>query len=783
MVMDAGPRLCYAAGRMQKTSFTYKLTAEQQTVLFELLRGGAYRTFPLEHTRIAVEADRCRVALYKSGKCLVQGKGAEDFVMFTLEPLVLQSATLGYEDVLNPEAVQPHMGVDESGKGDFFGPLVVAAAFVDPGLAETMREMDVKDSKAISSDAKALAIGSALRRLLGRRWTMVKIGPRKYNQLYAKMRNVNTLLAWAHARAIENLLEAVPDCPRAVSDQFGSKQQVERALMKKGRGITLEQRHRAESDLAVAAASIIAREMFLRALKDIETEHGVEIPKGASAAVREAAVELVRKHGPAILLETGKTHFKTADAVLQAAGHSRADLGPDGQAVSRPVTHRRARAVGALLLLAGLLAGGARAASWLADRPPQGTGSVIFLHPDGTSAAHWTAARLHLHGPDGLLHWDRLPHLSMYRGHMRDALTATSHGGATTHAYGVKVPADSYGMHCDTPLTALSGRPYSIMVEAMRAGFPAGIVNSGDLNEPGTGCFLASTVSRENSASIVAQILDSGADVILGGGEQWMLPAGTNGVHAAEGRRTDGRNLIAECRARGYTVVFTRAELAAVSNDTARLLGVFAAHHTFNDQPEEALAAEGLEAYAPQAPTTAEMMETALRILAARGRTFLLVAEEEGTDNLANVNNAAGTLEALRRADEAVGVARAFLAEHPATLLITAADSDASGMQVISPPAGSDAWFRPDVPLPAAATPEGAPLDGMAGAKSPPFVSGPDQFGRRHTFGIAWIGAADTAGGIVARAEGLNSDLLGPTIDNTDIYRLVYLTLFGTRLP
>jgi alkaline phosphatase len=768
---------------MQKTSFTYTLTAAQQSALLALLRGGPYRAYPLDHTRIAVEADRCRVALYTSGKCLVQGKGAEDFVTFVLEPLVLQSATLGYEDILNPDAVQPHMGVDESGKGDFFGPLVVAAAFVDPGLAETMREMDVKDSKAITSDRKALALGSALRRLLGRRWTLVRIGPRKYNQLYAKMRNVNTLLAWAHARAIENLLEAVPDCPRALSDQFGSKQQVERALMKKGRGITLEQRHRAESDLAVAAASIIAREMFLRALKDIEQAHGVEIPKGASPAVREAAVELVRKHGPAILLETAKTHFKTTDAVLEAAGRSRADLGPDGQAVSRPAKGTFARTVGALLLLGAVHAGGARAASWLADRPDPGAGSVIFLHPDGTSAAHWSAARLHIHGPDGLLHWDRLPRLSVYRGHMRDALAATSHGGATTHAFGVKVPADSYGMHRDTPLTALSGRPYSIMVEAMRNGLPVGIVNSGDLNEPGTGCFLASAVSRENSESIVAQVLSSGADVILGGGEQWMLPAGTNGVHAAAGRRTDGRNLIAECRERGYTVVFTRAELAAVSNTTAKLLGVFAAHHTFNDQAEEALAGAGLEPYDPQAPTVAAMMETALRILAARGRPFLLVAEEEGTDNLANVNNAAGTLEALRRADEAVGVARAFVAEHPATLLLTAADSDASGMQVISPPAGSPAWFRPDVPLAEAATAEGAPLDGRAGAKSPPFVSGPDRFGRRHTFGIAWIGAADTAGGIVARAEGLNSDWLGTTIDNTDIYRLMYLTLFGTRLP
>jgi ribonuclease HIII len=328
---------------MEKTSFTYTLTPEQQSTLLEFLRQGNYRTFPLEHTRIAVEADRCRVALYKSGKCLVQGKGAADFVTFTLEPFILQSASLGYEDVLNPEAIHPHMGVDESGKGDFFGPLVVAAAYVDPDLAQTMRDMDVKDSKAISSDVKAMRLGRDLRNLLGKRWTMVKIGPAAYNRLYARMRNVNSLLAWGHARAIENLLEAVPDCPRAISDQFGSKEQVRRALMKKGSKIVLEQRHRAESDLAVAAASIIAREMFLRSLKDLEQEYGVDFPKGASEAVRESAVGLVKQRGPEILLTVGKTHFKTADAVLAAAGKNRADLGPDGQATSQTMEGGKSR--------------------------------------------------------------------------------------------------------------------------------------------------------------------------------------------------------------------------------------------------------------------------------------------------------------------------------------------------------------------------------------------------------------------------------------------------------
>jgi len=291
----------------------------------------------VEYARVAVKTDSCSITLYQSGKCVVQGKGAEDFVLFVLEPHVLQSAALGYEDTLDPQASSPHMGVDESGKGDFFGPIVIAAAYVDPALTEKMRAMDVKDSKNISSDNKALGMGRELRKLLGRRFSVVKIGPAAYNRLYAKMRNVNTLLGWAHARAIENLLEVVPNCPRAVSDQFGKKEQVEKALMKKGQKIELVQMHKAESDIAVAAASVIARDLYLRSLLDLKKEFEMEFPKGASAGVREVAARLVKAKGPQVLLETAKCHFKTTDAVLEAAGHTRGELGPEGQVVSRPV--------------------------------------------------------------------------------------------------------------------------------------------------------------------------------------------------------------------------------------------------------------------------------------------------------------------------------------------------------------------------------------------------------------------------------------------------------------
>jgi ribonuclease HIII len=319
----------------KKNSYTFVLNNEQQEALKIMLNMGNYKRKEVPHTLIAVEAQDCIVNLYKSGKCLVQGKGAEDFVIFFLEPNVLLAATVGYEELLNPDLVSPHMGIDESGKGDFFGSLVACAVYVDPDLAHAMQEIGVKDCKQLT-DKAVFFIGNKTRQLLGpKRFSMVAIGPEAYNRLYAKMRNVNTLLAWAHARCIENLMETVPDCPRAVADQFGAKQVIERALMKKGRSIKLEQRHKAESDIAVAAASVLAREAFLRSLGKLGETFGFQALKGASEQVRASAVGLVKKAGPEILLKTCKCHFKTADQVLAACGSSRAALGPDGQAVSR----------------------------------------------------------------------------------------------------------------------------------------------------------------------------------------------------------------------------------------------------------------------------------------------------------------------------------------------------------------------------------------------------------------------------------------------------------------
>jgi ribonuclease HIII len=208
------------------------------------------------------------------------------------------------------------IGTDESGKGDFFGPLVVAAFFMHEGQEAALRELGVKDSKR-TSDARCREIADILKS--GYVHSVVSVGPEKYNELYAKLRNLNRILAWAHARAIENILERVP-AGKAVTDQFGDERFVREALLKKGRAIELLQMPRAEEDPAVAAASILARAEFLTRLHFLSKDVGAELPKGASSLVEAAAVKLVRAKGPGILEKVAKTHFKTTSRVLALAG-------------------------------------------------------------------------------------------------------------------------------------------------------------------------------------------------------------------------------------------------------------------------------------------------------------------------------------------------------------------------------------------------------------------------------------------------------------------------------
>lgn len=219
----------------------------------------------------------------------------------------------------------PSIGTDESGKGDFFGPLVCAGVYVDAGSAEVLRGLGVRDSKRLS-DRRCHELSEAIKVTCRQQHTVVEIGPARYNDLYEQFRRegktLNTLLAWAHARVLENLLAGVA-CTRAITDQFADPHFVQSKLQERGKKIHLIQMPRAEVHVAVAAASILARARFLERLADLSTQFGMTLPKGASEAVIQVGRALVKQFGKEALRQVAKLHFKTTAQVLASNPHPR----------------------------------------------------------------------------------------------------------------------------------------------------------------------------------------------------------------------------------------------------------------------------------------------------------------------------------------------------------------------------------------------------------------------------------------------------------------------------
>jgi len=372
-------------------------------------------------------------------------------------------------------------------------------------------------------------------------------------------------------------------------------------------------------------------------------------------------------------------------------------------------------------------------------------GSVILIRPDGASSATWAAARaLHV-GPDNDMNWDRLEQMALYRGH------------------DVAEPSDD------------DARPTRIGRRALEDGLSVGLVQTGVMSETGTASYLADAGSDNNPQAITAQLIDSGAQVIMGGGERYLLPQGVHGRHGT-GVRSDDRNLINEAVAAGYTVVYDREELAMLRPGTTKLLGVFADEAMFNAQTEEQLAEQGLFLFDTEAPSVAEMTRAALNVLDANGRRFLLVIEEQGTVGFGRQNNAVGVLEAVRRADEAIGVAQRYLASHDDTLLLTAADSDAGGMRMRGIVVGAGQAIPEQLPERES---NGSPIDGIGGTGGTPFIAQPDRSGARRPFYICWASGDDVAGGILVRAQGYHSEQVTGSMNRADLAELMRYTLFG----
>lgn len=303
-------------GPKKKTLYTKTISPEQMKTLDKWLDRHVWAPYDVGHAAFAYKNKDTNVVAYKSGKLVVQGKGTEDFVTFVLEPEILGVAEFGYDEVTHPQWFEAHAGIDESGKGDLFGPLVSACVIADGDAVRQWQDQGLKESKKVSSDNAVLGMAKKIKDTEG---VIVKVSyanMEKYNELYRRFGNLNKMLAWMHAKAIEGAI-AERHVPWGMLDQFTKQPLVQRQL--KLENFELRMETKAESDPVVAAASIMARATYIFAMKKLSKDFGEDLMKGSSAKTKEQAVKIIKKFGAEALPKFAKMHFKTAQEALGIA--------------------------------------------------------------------------------------------------------------------------------------------------------------------------------------------------------------------------------------------------------------------------------------------------------------------------------------------------------------------------------------------------------------------------------------------------------------------------------
>ena len=293
-------------------TYSEKISSEQAKEIKKLfeIKGAVFDT--VQYSVWRAKTSNFQAIYYESGKLLVQGKDVNDITNEI-------NKILGINNIISPDETgiipkeEKYIGTDESGKGDFFGPLIIAGVQVDSSNKQKFIELGIKDSKKLQ-DKVILSLASKIK--ANSVHSVIIINPVKYNELYSRFRNLNKLLAWGHARAIENILDK-SSCNYALADKFGDESLIKNALMKKGQSINLKQMVRAESDIAVAAASVLARAEFVKKMDELSRRYELNFSKGASSKVIEEAKEFVKTYSPERLNEIAKLHFKTIEEVLK----------------------------------------------------------------------------------------------------------------------------------------------------------------------------------------------------------------------------------------------------------------------------------------------------------------------------------------------------------------------------------------------------------------------------------------------------------------------------------
>jgi ribonuclease HIII len=287
-------------------SFVTEINLDLTDNLKNYLISQGYVISVIPHSIFSAKHDGVSLTLYKSGKLVVQGKNKDSLIKYYLEPEILKTLNYSYPE-MNIDKT-PRIGVDEAGKGDFFGPLCIAGVYADENLIQFLIKNEIKDSKKIG-DPQIKKLAAIIRTHCPHE--IIALFPEKYNELYARFKNLNSLLAWGHATVIEKLHQKT-GCKNAHIDQFASKHVVENALSLKKIEMTLQQSHKGEIDPVIAAGSILARDAFVSGIEKLSNFYGVYLPKGANHGVKDAARKYIETHSKEKLHLVAKMHFKTS---------------------------------------------------------------------------------------------------------------------------------------------------------------------------------------------------------------------------------------------------------------------------------------------------------------------------------------------------------------------------------------------------------------------------------------------------------------------------------------
>lgn len=297
--------------------FAEKIPIIQQEVIKDfILQNFDVIVNPKQYAFWEIKNKDFTATFYNSSKFVIQGKNISILLESLNEHFRIggkEKSKREKEESISPFTfpILPYIGTDESGKGDFFGPLVIAGVMIDEKNRPIFEDLGIKDSKTLK-DEIMLKMAQQIQK--NSVYSVVVISNAKYNELYSKFKNLNKLLAWGHARAIENILEK-KNCEYALSDKFGDESLIKNALLTHGKTIQLEQRTKAESDIAVAAASVLARATFVQKMQQMENFYRCKFPKGCNDIVKACAREFIQKYGKERLNEVCKMHFKTYNEV------------------------------------------------------------------------------------------------------------------------------------------------------------------------------------------------------------------------------------------------------------------------------------------------------------------------------------------------------------------------------------------------------------------------------------------------------------------------------------